>query len=169
MIDIINREIEKFLSSIERDEEEINLVINKSSTSILDDLNKGHLTTNICMVAASLFKLNPKDLANSLKNQLDNLNLFESIDVAGPGFINISVSRKDFVSIIKLINDKKNSFGASNIGDKKKIQIEFVSANPTGPLHVGHGRGAAYGDAIGRILESTGSIVEKEYLSLIHI
>ena len=163
MIDIINREIEKFLSSIERDEEEINLVINKSSTSILDDLNKGHLTTNICMVAASLFKLNPKDLANSLKNQLDNLNLFENIDVAGPGFINISVSRKDFVSIVKLINDKKNSFGASNIGDKKKIQIEFVSANPTGPLHVGHGRGAAYGDAIGRILESTGSIVEKEY------
>ena len=115
------------------------------------------------MVAASIFKLNPKDLANSLKNQLDNLNLFENIDVAGPGFINISVSRKDFVSIIKLINDKKNSFGASNIGDKKKIQIEFVSANPTGPLHVGHGRGAAYGDAIGRILESTGSIVEKEY------
>ena len=163
MIDIINREIKKFLSSIERDEEEINLVINKSSTSILDDLNKGHLTTNICMVAASLFKLNPKDLANSLKNQLDNLNLFENIDVAGPGFINISVSRKDFVSIVKLINDKKNSFGASNIGDKKKIQIEFVSANPTGPLHVGHGRGAAYGDAIGRILESTGSIVEKEY------
>ncbi len=163
MIDIINREIKKFLSSIERDEEEINLVINKSSTSILDDLNKGHLTTNICMVAASLFKLNPKDLANSLKNQLDNLNLFENIDVAGPGFINISVSRKDFVSIIKLINDKKNSFGASNIGNKKKIQIEFVSANPTGPLHVGHGRGAAYGDAIGRILESTGSIVEKEY------
>ena len=163
MIDIINREIKKFLSSIERDEKEINLVINKSSTSILDDLNKGHLTTNICMVAASIFKLNPKDLAYSLKNQLDNLNLFENIDVAGPGFINISVSRKDFVSIIKLINDKKNSFGASNIGDKKKIQIEFVSANPTGPLHVGHGRGAAYGDAIGRILESTGSIVEKEY------
>ena len=163
MIDIINKEIKKFLSSIERDEKEINLVINKSSTSILDDLNKGHLTTNICMVAASIFKLNPKDLAYSLKNQLDNLNLFENIDVAGPGFINISVSRKDFVSIIKLINDKKNSFGASNIGDKKKIQIEFVSANPTGPLHVGHGRGAAYGDAIGRILESTGSIVEKEY------
>ena len=163
MIDIINKEIKKFLSSIERDEKEINLVINKSFTSILDDLNKGHLTTNICMVAASIFKLNPKDLANSLKNQLDNLNLFENIDVAGPGFINISVSRKDFVSIIKLINDKKNSFGASNIGDKKKIQIEFVSANPTGPLHVGHGRGAAYGDAIGRILESTGSIVEKEY------
>ena len=163
MIDIINKEIKKFLSSIERDEKEINLVINKSFTSILDDLNKGHLTTNICMVAASIFKLNPKDLAYSLKNQLDNLNLFENIDVAGPGFINISVSRKDFVSIIKLINDKKNSFGASNIGDKKKIQIEFVSANPTGPLHVGHGRGAAYGDAIGRILESTGSIVEKEY------
>ena len=163
MINIINKEIKKFLSSIEKDKKEIDLAINKSSTSILDDLGKGHLTTNVCMVAASIFKLNPKDLANNLKNQLDNLNLFESVDVAGPGFINISVSRKDFVTIIKFISDKKNSFGASDIGNNKKIQIEFVSANPTGPLHVGHGRGAAYGDAIGRILESTGSIVEKEY------
>ncbi len=163
MIDIINEEIKKFLSSIEKDKKEIDLAINKSSTSILDDLGKGHLTTNVCMVAASIFKLNPKDLANNLKNQLDNLNLFESVDIAGPGFINISVSREDFVTIIKFISDKKNSFGASDIGNNKKIQIEFVSANPTGPLHVGHGRGAAYGDAIGRILESTGSIVEKEY------
>ena len=163
MINIINKEIKKFLSSIEKDKKEIDLAINKSSTSILDDLGKGHLTTNVCMVAASIFKLNPKDLANNLKNQLDNLNLFESVDIAGPGFINISVSRKDFVTIIKFISDKKNSFGASDIGNNKKIQIEFVSANPTGPLHVGHGRGAAYGDAIGRILESTGSIVEKEY------
>ena len=163
MIDIINKEIKKFLSSIEKDKKEIDLAINKSSTSILDDLGKGHLTTNVCMVAASIFKLNPKDLANNLKNQLDNLNLFESVDIAGPGFINISVSREDFVTIIKFICDKKNSFGTSDIGNNKKIQIEFVSANPTGPLHVGHGRGAAYGDAIGRILESTGSIVEKEY------
>ena len=163
MIDIINKEIKKFLSSIEKDKKEIDLAINKSSTSILDDLGKGHLTTNVCMVAASIFKLNPKDLANNLKNQLDNLNLFESVNIAGPGFINISVSREDFVTIIKFICDKKNSFGTSDIGNNKKIQIEFVSANPTGPLHVGHGRGAAYGDAIGRILESTGSIVEKEY------
>ena len=163
MIDIINKEIKKFLSSIEKDKKEIDLAFNKSSTSILDDLGKGHLTTNICMVAASIFKLNPKDLANNLKNQLDNLNLFESVNIAGPGFINISVSREDFVTIIKFICDKKNSFGTSDIGNNKKIQIEFVSANPTGPLHVGHGRGAAYGDAIGRILESTGSIVEKEY------
>ena len=163
MIDIINKEIKKFLSSIEKDKKEIDLAINKSSTTILDDLGKGHLTTNVCMVAASIFKLNPKDLASNLKNQLDKLNLFESVDIAGPGFINISVSREDFVTIIKFISDKKNSFGASDIGNNKKIQIEFVSANPTGPLHVGHGRGAAYGDAIGRILESTGSIVEKEY------
>ena len=163
MIDIINKEIKNFLSSIEKDKKEIDLAINKSSTTILDDLGKGHLTTNVCMVAASIFKLNPKDLASNLKNQLDKLNLFESVDIAGPGFINISVSREDFVTIIKFINDKKKFFGASDIGNNKKIQIEFVSANPTGPLHVGHGRGAAYGDAIGRILESTGSIVEKEY------
>ena len=110
MINIINEEIKKFLSSIEKDKKEIDLAINKSSTSILDDLGKGHLTTNVCMVAASIFKLNPKDLANNLKNQLDKLNLFESVDIAGPGFINISVSREDFVTIIKFISDKKKFF-----------------------------------------------------------
>ena len=67
------------------------------------------------------------------------------------------------ISIIKKISAEKEKFGHSNLGKDKKIQIEFVSANPTGPLHVGHGRGAAYGDAIARVLRATGHIVEKEY------
>ena len=85
------------------------------------------------------------------------------MQAAGPGFINITLYRKDFTSTIKTINEEKESYGKSNLGKGQKIQIEFVSANPTGPLHVGHGRGAAYGDAIGRILQATGSFVEKEY------
>ena len=163
MIDEINKEIEKFLSSIVNNKKNINSIINKCSTSISDDLKKGHITSNVCMVAASILKLNPKDLAEALKTRLEKIDKFDNVEVAGPGFVNISLNRKDFVSTIKFINKNKDSYGSSVIGKKNKVQIEFVSANPTGPLHVGHGRGAAYGDAIGRILESTGSIVEKEY------
>ena len=163
MIDEINKEIEKFLSSIVNNKKNINSIIKKCSTSISDDLKKGHITSNVCMVAASILKLNPKKLAEHLKIRLEKIDKFDNVEVAGPGFINISLKREDFVSTIEFINKNKDSFGNSAIGKKNKVQIEFVSANPTGPLHVGHGRGAAYGDAIGRILESTGSIVEKEY------
>ena len=163
MIDEINKEIEKFLSSIVNNKKNISSIIKKSSTSISDDLKKGHITSNVCMVAASILKLNPKNLAEDLKTRLEKIDKFANVEVAGPGFVNISLKREDFVSTIEFINKNKDSFGSSAIGKKNKVQIEFVSANPTGPLHVGHGRGAAYGDAIGRILESTGSIVEKEY------
>ena len=163
MIDEINKEIESFLSSIVNNKKNINSIIKKCSTSISDDLKKGHITSNVCMVAASILKLNPKNLAEDLKTRLEKIDRFDNVEIAGPGFVNISLNREDFVSTIQFINKNKDSFGSSAIGKKNKVQIEFVSANPTGPLHVGHGRGAAYGDAIGRILESTGSIVEKEY------
>jgi len=163
LIDEINKEIEKFLSSIVNNKKNINSIIKKSSTSISDDLKKGHITSNVCMVSASILKLNPKNLAEDLKTRLEKIDKFDNVEVAGPGFLNISLNREDFVSTIEFINKNKDSFGSSVIGKKNKVQIEFVSANPTGPLHVGHGRGAAYGDAIGRILESTGTIVEKEY------
>jgi len=162
LIDVINKEIKKFLSSIDNNKN-IKAVLEKYTTSISDDLNKGHITTNVCMVAASVLKANPTELANSLKDKLRSINCFEDVQSAGPGFINIFLKRKDFVSTIGNINKFGDSYGESNIGHGEKIQIEFVSANPTGPLHVGHGRGAAYGDVIGRILKATGSLVEKEY------
>ena len=164
MIDIVNKEIKSFLSSINGMDKNVLSIINeKYSTTISDDLKNGHLTSNVCMVAASILNLNPKDLAKELEEKLKKLNKFQEIKVAGPGFINISLNRKDFISILDQINNNKEKFGESNLGNKNKIQIEFVSANPTGPLHVGHGRGAAYGDALARILTKTGSIVEKEY------
>ena len=164
MINIVDKEIKSFLLSINGiDENTISIINKKYSTAISDDLKNGHLTTNVCMVAASILNLNPKELAKDLEAKLNKLNKFQEIKVAGPGFINISLHRKDFVSILDEINNNKEKFGESNLGDRNKIQIEFVSANPTGPLHVGHGRGAAYGDALARILTKTGSIVEKEY------
>ena len=180
MIEIINREIELFLSSLnDIDEEMLKTILQKSKISITDDLSKGHLTTNVCMVTGSILKKNSKELTSRLKDQLEGIKLFKKIKVAGPGFINITLFRKDFIATIDKINIDKGDYGESIFNKGKKIQIEFVSANPTGPLHVGHGRGAAYGDAVGRILKATGSSVEREYyindagrqidLSLIHI
>ena len=163
MIDAINKEVENFLSSVINNKKNINSVMEKCSTAISDDLSKGHITTNVCMIAASILKVNPKKLADDLKIRLEEINKFDKVETAGPGFINVSLKREDFASIINLINKSKNSFGSSKARKENKVQIEFVSANPTGPLHVGHGRGAAYGDAIARILESTGASVEKEY------
>ena len=164
MIEVIDKEIKKFLSSVDNiNKENLDAILQKFSITISDDLNKGHLTTNVCMIAASILKANPNELATNLKNKLQGIGAFEDVQAAGPGFINITLYRKDFTSTIKTINEEKESYGKSNLGEGQKIQIEFVSANPTGPLHVGHGRGAAYGDAIGRILQATGSFVEKEY------
>ena len=164
MIEVIDKEIKKFLSSVDNiNKENLDAILQKFSITISDDLNKGHLTTNVCMIAASILKANPNELATNLKNKLQAIGAFEDVQAAGPGFINITLYRKDFTSTIKTINEEKESYGKSNLGEGQKIQIEFVSANPTGPLHVGHGRGAAYGDAIGRILKATGSFVEKEY------
>ena len=164
MIEILNAEILGFLSNLEDvDEEYLKIIDKKSTTSITDDLKNGHLTSNICMIVASQLKLNPKKLSSDLANKLDSLRIFKKVESAGPGFINVTLKREDFLSILRIINQQKEKFGESTLNSNQKVQIEFVSANPTGPLHVGHGRGAAYGDALARILSAIGSNVEKEY------
>ena len=164
MIKNINDEIDKFLLSLPNAENiDIAKIKDKYSSVITDSLDKGHITTNVCMIAASEFKTNPKELAQQLVDALEATGKFLSVESAGPGFVNITLQRYDFVSTIDKINKKNTEFGTSTIGNNQSIQIEFVSANPTGPLHVGHGRGAAYGDAIARILTSSGYKVQKEY------
>ena len=164
MIDIINDVIDGFLiKAFDKDTEGYAIVKSKYTTSITDNLNKGHITSNVCMIAAGALKVNPKELSKNLTTQLSKLEEIEMAETAGPGFINIKLTRNAFVKSIKSANETDKHYGKSTSKNKKKIQIEFVSANPTGPLHVGHGRGAAYGDAIGRILEACGHDVEKEY------
>ena len=164
MIDTLNEEISKFLSSfLNTEDEKLSLVEKKCSSTITDDLDKGHITSNVCMIAGSILKKNPKEIADALVEWLKKTDNFHEIESAGPGFINITLKRSDFVATVDKINKDSKKFGESDYGKDKSIQIEFVSANPTGPLHVGHGRGAAYGDAIGRILSSSGYKVQKEY------
>ncbi len=164
MINKINKEIKLFISSIDGIEKNsVSEICEKFKTSISENLKNGHITTNVCMIAGSILKSNPKKLATDLHKRISDLKIFENVDIAGPGFINITLKREDFLSTLNNIYEKNVNYGSSDFGESKKVQIEFVSANPTGPLHVGHGRGAAYGDALSRILKNTGYEVEKEY------
>ena len=162
MFKIIQDNINSYLNLIEGiSESDIQAIKDKYTISITDDMSKGHITSNICLILGSIHKANPKELSKDLCAQLNKLKKFEKVESAGPGFINIFLKRKDFASIINKAN--KKTFAESDVGKKEKIQIEFVSANPTGPLHVGHGRGAAFGDALARIFSATGYEVQKEY------
>ncbi len=120
------------------------------------------LSCNISLVLAKTNKLNPKDLATKLKDLFRNkINNFEKIEIAGPGFLNIKLSKATIINNINLIIEKRNTYG-SKISNET-YNIEFVSANPTGPMHVGHCRGAIYGDVLANLLKFNGNKVTKEY------
>lgn len=137
-----------------------NLLIKKHKLHLADSLDKGHWTTNLCLVASGLTKTNPKELAVKLAAVIGSADGVDRVEIAGPGFVNIFLTQSAFLQQVEQAVNLTPSVDSSL---QEKIQIEFVSANPTGPLHVGHGRGAAYGDAIARILSSLGHQVEKEY------
>ena len=138
-------------------------LLHKHKLALSDSLQKGHWTTNLCLIASNLAKKNPRDIASALITRLENQSEIAKVELAGPGFVNIFLTREAFFNQLDDAYKNPNSFVKSSHINKEKIQIEFVSANPTGPLHVGHGRGAAYGDAIGRILQRLGHEVSREY------
>jgi arginyl-tRNA synthetase len=124
----------------------------------------GDFASNAAMVMASQAKRKPREIAAVIKEKLDaRTDVFERVDIAGPGFINLVVSPLMWVSVLNEVFQKGPGFGTSDFGAGLKVQVEFVSANPTGPLHVGHGRGAAVGDTLARILKAAGYVVESEY------
>ena len=120
------------------------------------------LSCNASLVLAKINKINPKELANRMKDLiLKNLSDFEKIDIAGPGFLNLKLTNKSLISNINKILENKKIYGKKN--SNKNYNIEFVSANPTGPMHVGHCRGAIYGDVLANLLKFNGNNVTKEY------
>jgi arginyl-tRNA synthetase len=130
---------------------------------------QGDFSTNIAMVSAKLQKMAPAKIAESLVASMCDRpptslgRVLEKIEVAGPGFINFFLSPAAWHPVVDQVLNQDASFGASEMGAGERVQVEFVSANPTGPLHVGHGRGAAVGDAVGNILSFAGFNVQKEY------
>lgn len=123
----------------------------------------GDMATNAAMVLAKGAGQKPRDIAMTLAEHLLKDELIDAADVAGPGFLNLRLNRSVWQSVVAQVLDEKAEFGRSTIGKGKKINVEFVSANPTGPLHVGHVRGAVFGDALSNLLDLAGFDVTKEY------
>ncbi|MCK5543381.1 MAG: arginine--tRNA ligase [Desulfobacterales bacterium] len=129
---------------------------------------QGDVSTNFAMISASVQKRAPRKIAEAVipfiqTSNTTNSSIIKKVEIAGPGFINFFLCDEAWHSIIETIFIQDNKYGSSNLGNNKKVQVEFVSANPTGPLHVGHGRGAAVGDATANILAFAGFDVQKEY------
>ena len=124
----------------------------------------GDFSTNIALVMASIQKMAPRKIADAIIAHLqDPQELIAKTEIAGPGFINFFVQPTAWHPVLREILDADTAYGAADIGQGRKFQVEFVSSNPTGPLHVGHGRGAAVGDAVANILAFCGYAVQKEY------
>ena len=124
----------------------------------------GDFATNVALMLAKAAKMNPRELAQKIIDELPESTLIQKIEIAGPGFINLFVADDARFAIIDVIKQQKDHYGyAAENSQNHRILLEFVSANPTGPLHVGHGRGAAYGDALSRLLKAAGYDVHKEY------
>lgn len=127
------------------------------------DESMGDLATPVAMSLAKTLKRKPRDIAEDIVRRIPKDGIFEKIEVAGAGFINFTFSSAFLSSSLKTLLKEKAGFLRSDIGKGRKVQIEFVSANPTGPLHLGHGRGAAVGGALSNLLSAAGWSVEREY------
>lgn len=123
----------------------------------------GDFATNLAMTLAKPARRNPRELAELLIAALPADDLVTRVEIAGPGFINLFLAHDARYAVLNTVFEKGDHYGLGEPNSKQKIMVEFVSANPTGPLHVGHGRGAAYGDALARVLAAAGNTVEREY------
>ena len=123
----------------------------------------GDASTPLAMGLSRLLKKSPKKIAEDITKSIENKNLFKKIDIAGPGFINFTFTDEYLQSSLRKLLLSEKSFLREDIGKGKRVLVEFVSANPTGPLHIGHAKGAAVGNSLCNLLQELGFIVEREY------
>jgi len=141
-------------------------VLRNVAVEIPKDTTHGDYASNIAMVLASRVgkRLPPRKIAEILLENMDDRgSILKKVEIAGPGFINFFIREDVWVTLLKEIEDRKQAYGTSNLGRGRKTLVEFVSANPTGPLHIGHGRGAVVGDVLANILAASGYAVSREY------
>ena len=127
------------------------------------EATQGDFATNVALSGAKQARMAPRDLAQKLVQRMNENAWLDRVEIAGPGFINFFLQADVNQSVVKQILHQADKYGESNFGQQRRIQIEFVSANPTGPLHVGHGRGAAYGATLANMLRAVGFDVQSEY------
>ena len=124
----------------------------------------GDFSSNIALAGAKAFKKAPRMIAQSIADNIDlEGTLFEKVEIAGPGFLNFYLSQRYYSEIVKDVITRGEDYGASDFGKGKKVLVEFVSANPTGPMHIGNARGGAIGDCLAAVLEKAGYNVSREF------
>src|SRR5579872_4581044 len=127
------------------------------------DAAHGDMATNVAMVLAKDAGKKPRDLAAAVAEKLRGDDVIDKVDIAGPGFINLTLKPHVWAAELRAVLRMGEAYGASDIGKREKVNVEYVSANPTGPMHVGHCRGAVFGDALAALLAFAGFDVTREY------
>lgn len=139
------------------------LETDKITTEPPRDPSHGDLATNAAMILAKPAKKNPQEIGEALAQELKRVPFVEEVSVAGPGFINLRLSPEFWYKQLSIILEQKEEYGSSNLGLGEKINLEYVSANPTGPIHAGHGRVSVVADVLANLLEKVGYRVLREY------
>lgn len=128
------------------------------------DKKNGDLATNVAMVCARAFKTSPRNIAQAITDNLSLENTYvDRFEIAGPGFINFFLNSQYYSDVVKAVIEEKDDYGKSDFGKGKRILVEFVSANPTGPMHIGNARGGALGDCLASVLQTAGYDVQREF------
>ena len=135
---------------------EIQLEVPKNS-------DHGDFATNLAMTLAKPERKAPRQIAELLVARLQENPLCDRVEIAGPGFVNFRLAAQCWYAVLDQVMEQGAAYGKLDIGQGRRIQVEFVSANPTGPLHIGHGRGAVVGDALASVLDAAGYAVQREY------
>ena len=160
----IESNLKKVLASAVLKAFEIEVSMESIVIEIPKDKTHGDYSTNVAMQLTRTLKNNPRNIAQSIMDALDYEEAsIESCEIAGPGFINFVIKNTSLAEIIHKVLEEKDAFGQSDAGKDMKVNVEYVSANPTGDLHLGHARGAAWGDSITRLMKASGYDVCREY------
>ena len=138
-------------------------ILDKITTEPPKEEIHGDISTNIALLSSKALNRNPRELAENIGMLLKKNNYIDEVKVAGPGFINLFLNKSIFYECCKNVLDLKNHYGKSDYGKSALVNIEYVSANPTGPMHIGHARGAVFGDSLANLLEYSGYNVTREY------
>jgi len=136
---------------------------NTSNLTRTKDRSHGDFASNIAMIASKAAGMKPRDLAEKILAALPEVADISKAEIAGPGFINFFLNADQRFAVLDQIQAQQATYGRTQANAEKRVQVEFVSANPTSSLHVGHGRGAAYGMTVANLLEATGAKVDREY------
>lgn len=170
MANLVNQVKEKLnkriKSAIKQAIDQGNLALNEIPEVMLEvprEDEHGDYATNVAMVLAGQAGMAPRDIAQIIVDNLSEIDVINKVEIAGPGFINFYLNNEWLYDTVELILKEGKSYGCSDFGQDKKVQVEFVSANPTGPLHIGHARGAVVGDILGNIMSEVGFDITKEY------